>query len=166
MQAILLFTLRLGTGRPRTAIRAMVALVEGGDDFAVHRTYLHLCKKAEIAPNKMSLGPIRGGEVRLATEDTPLLIAGEGIESILSFAQMQDRLANVWAALSTSGLVNLRLPAAPGHLIIAQDGDSPGREAAQTLGRRAHSLGWRVQIADSGDGRDFNDLLIKGAANV
>ena len=29
----------------------------------------------------------------------------------------------------------------PGKLIIAADGDEPGREAAQTLARSAHALG-------------------------
>lgn len=144
---------------------AMIALVEGGGSFAVHRTYLHGSEKAEIAPNKMALGAIAGGAVRLATEKTPLLIVGEGIESTLSFAQMEDRLANVWAALSTSGLVNLRLPRDPGHLIIAQDGDAPGREAAQKLAHRAYARSWTVKIADPCDGCDFNDILIKGTAN-
>ena len=97
--------------------------------------------------------------VRLATEDTPLLIVGEGIESTLSFAQMERRLANVWAALSTAGLKNLRLPREPGLLIIAQDGDTPGREAAQALAARAYVMGWHVKLADPGDGKDFNDLL-------
>lgn len=139
---------------------AMIARVDGADSFAVHRTYLtSYGRKAEIAPNKMTLGRVWGGAVRLATEDTPLLIVGEGIESTLSFAQIEGRLANVWAALSTSGLKNLRLPREPGILIIAQDGDTPGREAAQALAARAYVMGWNVKLADPGDGKDFNDLL-------
>ena len=45
----------------------MVALVEGGNDFAVHRTYLGAGgRKADVDPAKAMLGPCAGGAVRLA----------------------------------------------------------------------------------------------------
>ena len=46
---------------------ALVALVEGGDGFAVHRTYLRPdgAGKAEVEPAKAMLGAVAGGAVRL-----------------------------------------------------------------------------------------------------
>ena len=58
----------------------------------------------------------------------------------------------IWAALSTSGLRGLRLPAEPGRLTIGADGDTPGREAAHALAERAHALGWTVGFLDPGEG--------------
>lgn len=140
---------------------AIVALVEGGGSFAVHRTYLRAdgLGKADVEPPKAMLGRTQGGAVRLT--DGPLwLVVGEGIESTLSLAcGLLDEPATLWAGLSTSGLRGLRLPAQPGRLTIACDGDKAGREAAYTLAERAHALGWTVGILDPGTGRDFNDML-------
>ena len=57
--------------------------------------------KAPIDPQKMMLGPCRGGAVRLA-EPSDVLMVGEGIETCL--AAMQATGHPAWAALSTSGL--------------------------------------------------------------
>lgn len=140
---------------------ALVALVDGGDGCAVHRTWLRPdgAGKAPIEPAKAMLGATAGGAVRLSGGPSRLVV-GEGIESALSLlCGLLDGPATAWAALSTSGLRGLRLPARPGRLTIACDGDKPGREAAHALAERAHALGWQVGILDPGDGRDFNDIL-------
>lgn len=140
---------------------ALVALVEGGSGFAVHRTYLRPdgSGKADIDPAKAMLGATSGGAVRLAQAQGPLVVA-EGIETALSLASGLLRgPATVWAGLSTSGLRGLRLPPQPGQLTIACDGDGPGRDAAHNLAERAHGLGWCVSILDPGTGTDFNDIL-------
>lgn len=141
---------------------ALVALVEGGDGCAVHRTYLRAdgAGKAGLqGGDKLMLGGTQGGAVRLSDGPSRLVVA-EGIESTLSLmCGLLDRPATVWAALSTSGLRGLRLPARPGRLTIAVDGDKPGREAGHALAERAHALGWHVDILDPGDGADFNDIL-------
>lgn len=140
---------------------ALVALVEGGDGSAVHRTYLRAdgSDKADLDPPKAMLGAVFGGAVRLADGPGPLVVA-EGIETALSLVSgLLQRPATVWAALSTSGIRGLRLPAQPGRLTIAPDGDAPGRAAAHILAERAHGLGWRVAFLDPGDGRDWNDIL-------
>ena len=93
------------------------------------------------------------------------LVVAEGVESALSLASgLLDGPATIWAALSTSGLRGLHLPAEPGRLTIAADGDKPGREAAHALAERAHGLGWTVGFLDPGGGRDFNDILTGKAA--
>ena len=141
---------------------AMVALVEGGDGCAVHRTYLRpdgAGKAGLEGGEKLMLGAVAGGAVRL-TDGPGRLVVGEGIESTLSLScGLLGAPAAVWAALSTSGLRGLRLPPEPGRLTIACDGDTAGREAAHALAERAHGLGWKVGILDPGDGADFNDIL-------
>lgn len=141
---------------------ALVALVEGGEGFAVHRTFLRPdgSGKAGLAGgDKLMLGATAGGAVRLSGGASRLAVA-EGIESALSLlCGLLAGPAQVWAALSTSGLRSLRLPEQIGQLVIAGDGDQPGREAVHALANRADALGWRVSLIDPGDGADFNDIL-------
>lgn len=140
---------------------ALVAAVRGADLPAVHRTWLRPdgTGKAGIEPAKAMLGATSGGAVWLS-DGPSRLVAAEGIESTLSLlCGLLDAPATAWAALSTSGLRGLRLPARPGRLTIATDGDKPGRDAAHALAVRAHGLGWQVGILDPGDGADFNDIL-------
>jgi hypothetical protein len=70
---------------------AMVALVSAGVDdrpLAVHRTFLAYdgSGKAPVDPQKMMLGPCRGGAVRLA-DPGALLMVGERIETCLAAMQ-------------------------------------------------------------------------------
>ena len=141
---------------------ALVALVQGANAPAVHRTYIRAdgLGKSDVTPNKAMLGSTQGGAVRLTDHGPGPLVAAEGIETALSLASGLIRdPATIWAALSTSGLRGLRLPPQPGRLIIAADGDTPGREAARTLAVRAHGLGWDVSLLPAPDGRDWNDVL-------
>jgi hypothetical protein len=141
---------------------AMVALVEGGEGFAVHRTYLRAdgTGKAGLAGgDKLMLGATAGGAVRLSGGPMRLAVA-EGIESALSLlCGLLAGPVTLWASLSTSGMRGLRLPEQIGQLVIAGDGDQPGREAAHVLANRAHALGWPVSLIDPGEGADFNDIL-------
>ena len=145
---------------------ALVAKVEGGEGFALHRTFIRadgLCK-AQADPAKMMLGATAGGAVRLTQAQGPLAVA-EGIETALSLACGLLRApATIWAALSTSGMRGLRLPPEAGRLTIAPDGDPAGRAAAHALAERAHATGWAVALLPAPDGRDWNDILtMKGA---
>ena len=141
---------------------AMVADVQptGG----IHRTFF--TKQGVRLPksNKMMLGPCAGGAVRLSESIGPLVVC-EGIETGLSLLSgLLDGQHGVWAALSTSGIKGLSLPPRPGRLIIAADGDEPGREAAASLARSAHALGWEVSLIPAPEGRDWNDVLTGEAA--
>ncbi len=144
---------------------ALVARVDGGDGFAVHRTYLRSDghSKADVEPAKAMLGAVQGGAVRLSDGPGPLAVA-EGIETALSLASGLLRTpASIWAALSTSGLKSLYLPVKTGRLTIAPDGDDAGRAAAQSLAERAHRIGWQVSLLPAPNGRDWNDILmVKG----
>lgn len=146
---------------------ALVALVEGCDLLAVHRTWIRPdgAGKADLDPNKAMLGGVQGGAVRLLKAQGRLVVA-EGIETALSLAcGLLPGTMTLWAALSTSGLRGLRLPPNPAALTIATDGDEAGRSAGYALAERAHALGWKVSTLAAPEGRDWNDILtMKGDA--
>jgi hypothetical protein len=106
------------------------------------------------------LGPVRGGAVPLSRGPGPLIVA-EGIETALSLLDgLAEHEPRVWAALSTSGMHGLRLPSGPTELVIAPDGDPPGRDAADALASRAYELGWRVRVMEPpGAMNDWNDVV-------
>jgi putative DNA primase/helicase len=146
---------------------AMVALVTRGADgaaLAIHRTFLardgHA--KAPVEPAKMMLGPCRGGAVRLGPVGDRLMVA-EGIETALSVMQATGQVA--WAALSTSGLRTLELPADIRDVVVLADGDEPGEAAARDAADRWLAEGRCVRIALPPIGFDFNDVLT-GRANA
>ena len=150
-------------GATATVQPALVALVEGGSGFAVHRTYLRRngIGKADFAPVKAMLGSVSGGAVHLSSGPGPLVVA-EGIETALSLCRgLLSGTARLWASLSASNMPSLRLPAVPDKLIIAPDGDPAGRLAACKLAERATSLGWTVSLLVAPDGRDWNDVLTR-----
>lgn len=141
---------------------AMVALVTNGRDgtpIAVHRTFIARdggCK-APVDPQKMMLGPCRGGAVRLA-DFGDVLMVGEGIETCLAVMFASGYPA--WAALSTSGMRSLDLPKDVRDVIVLSDGDDAGEAAARDCAWRWKREGRRVRIAHPPRGMDFNDLLL------
>lgn len=161
-------TLRFHVGLKHPSGRiwpAMVALLTNGADgspLAIHRTYLarNGGGKAPIEPQKMMLGPCRGGAVRLGPPSDELMV-GEGIETCL--AAMQATGLSAWAALSTSGLKALDLPHTVRAVTVLADGDDPGEAAARDCARRWTHEGRQVRIARAPSGLDFNDLLLRGA---
>ena len=89
----------------------------------------------------------------------------KGIETGLSLLSgLQDARPRVWAALSTSGMSGLVLPRDPHELVLAPDGDDPGRKAARKLAERASAAGWHVRIMTCPDGADWNDISSEVAA--
>lgn len=144
------------------SLPAMIAQVQGAALYAVHRTYLRPdgLGKAEIEPAKAMLGGCKGGAVALSSAQRGALVVCEGIETGLSLASgLVLPPATIWAALSTSGMSGLKLPSAPGHLIVATDGDEPGYWAGRALAQRAYALGWRVETLQPPPGTDWNDIL-------
>jgi len=140
----------------------MVSLVTRGTDgqpLAIHRTFLANdgAGKAPVTPQKMMLGPCRSGAVQFATA-TEKLMVGEGIETCLAVLQATGLPA--WAALSTSGLRTLELPAEIREVIVLADGDDPGEAAALDAARRWKREGRTVRTAHPPTGMDFNDVLL------
>ncbi|MEI7608082.1 MAG: toprim domain-containing protein [Rhodospirillaceae bacterium] len=140
---------------------AAVTLHDGPSVIGIHRTYLAPdgTSKADVTPNKKSLGPIKGGAVWLAPLAETVCVA-EGIETALSCLQATG-IATA-AALSAGGMEQLRLPPLPlaGKVIIAADHDERGLRAAEVAAHRWHAEGRRVHISKpKKPGTDFNDDL-------
>ena len=145
---------------------AMVGKVERDGVLAgLHRTYLKAGGhgKAAVTPAKAMLGPCRGGAVHLR-EGCQFLAVCEGIETGLSLSEGLSGDCAIWAALSTSGMRGLHLPAPNrfnGSLLVAADGDAPGQKAGYALAELASQNGWSVELISPTAGKDFNDLLLE-----
>jgi putative DNA primase/helicase len=141
---------------------AMVALVTRASDgapIAIHRTFIARegAGKAPVEPQKMMLGPCRGGGVLLGMPADMLMI-GEGIETCL--AAMQATGNPTLAALSTSGLRTLDLPADVRQIIALLDGDDASEAAFRVAAACWQREGRRVRFARPPRGFDFNDMLL------
>ena len=138
----------------------LIAAVQGPDEkiIAVHRTYLSadFSAKAAVNPQKMALGSIKGGKVRLA-KAAPTLAVCEGIETGLSI-QERYRLPT-WCALGASNLPNMMLPAEVRRVVICADNGAAGIREADKAAARFEAEGRDVLIAQpTGEISDFNDL--------
>jgi hypothetical protein len=127
----------------------------------LHRTYLcpKSFKKAEIEPNKMILGKVKGGSVKLAPAGKTLIIA-EGIETALSISLATS--LPVWASLSASSMRSIIIPSlcVIEEVVIAADHDEAGIRAADILAERLINEGYRVRLALPPKYKtDFNDIL-------
>jgi len=132
----------------RFVLPALIAAITDGHGgiTGVQKTWLsedgH--KNTEIPHNVKALGRIRGAAVRFG-QAKALLLVGEGIETVLSL-----RVALPWlpmaACLSANHLAAFDLPAGLRHLLIAQDNDPPGRQAAIRLTARAQRIGIATRI--------------------
>ncbi len=140
----------------------MVALLVDmtGRPAAVHRTFLAPggTGKANVEPQRMTLGHVRGAAVRLYPA-APRLVIAEGIETALAAALLLKLPA--WAAVSAGNMADtLALPELVRDVVIAADNDAPGREAARKAAARWRAERRKVQIATPDrPGADFNDLL-------
>ncbi len=151
--------LRHLTGSVHPAMVALVRNAVTGQPVAIHRTFLEAggSGKAAVKDEKLSLGPCRGGAVRLAPATDALMI-GEGIETCL--AAMVYCGAPAWAALSAPGLRSLELPLHIRDVTVLADGDEAGEAAAGASSTRWASEGRLVRIVRAPRDMDFNDLLI------
>ena len=147
----------------RPALLAAVTDLEGRIT-GVQRTRLDPLSggKAPISAPRRALGHLLGNGVRFGAA-ADVLIAGEGIETVLSLKTVMPTFPMV-AALSTSDLAALVMPATLQRLYVACDADAAGGRAFERLANRA-----RVQTIDVRPLRpvlaDFNDdLRVLGAA--
>ncbi len=158
------------------SLPALVAAVHDGDGAhtATHRIWLDrqdgVWRKAPVTPNKMSLGVLAGGSIRIwrgasraplreAPEDEPVVV-GEGIETCLSIALAVPEY-RVLCAVSLGNMAAVALPPQVRDVILAADndaGDGPRRALARAVA--AHlDAGRRVRVARAEIGSDFNDTL-------
>jgi hypothetical protein len=148
--------------RTRIKAPAMIALVEHEvkGPVAVHRTWLRAdgSGKADLDPNKMTLGPSDGAAIRLApVGPNGELGVAEGIEDALSYMQLKG--IPTWSALTAGGIERLILPPEARVIYIALDNDPVGLKAAQNAARRWLGEGRRVFFAKPPIGKDWNETL-------
>ncbi|MET3560911.1 hypothetical protein ABID39_001627, partial [Bartonella japonica] len=146
---------------------ALVALVKGAGSFAIHRTFLkdNGCK-TNLSPAKAMLGSVTGGAAHLSQANPKHLVICEGIETGLALLSgLLSEPVDLWASLSTHGMMHLNFPKTKARLTIAMDGDDAGRKAGFTLAKRAYNQGFEVFIMQAPYGLDFNDFLILKGIN-
>jgi len=148
------------TGKSFPAMLSGVTKYDSDEIIALHRTYLKAdgSDKADISPNKMMLGQVKGGAVMLASTNSTLVIA-EGIETALSVYAATG--FPTWASLSAWGIISVQVPPLDitQEIIIAADADATGIASANKLAVRLLDEGYKVSIAMPSQGTDFNDLL-------
>ena len=143
---------------------ALVAAIRSTDGAitAVQRTWLATdgAGKADLMPNKMTLGPMGMGAVKLAPCSERLGLA-EGIETAISATQIYQW--PVWACLSAMRLSTISPPEGVRDLVIFADAGKVGVEEAFKAQDHFEAKGFSVEVitpaADFGDASDFNDAL-------
>jgi len=123
------------------ALLAAISDVQG-TIVGVHRTWLDRSGigKAPVAEPRKSIGHQIGNGVRFSGLATHLMVAGEGLESLLSVRTVLSRVPAT-AGLSAHHLAVLDLPAGIERLYIARDGDPEGTRAAESQRERAEAAG-------------------------
>lgn len=145
---------------------AMVACVTNLDGriTGVHRTWLDPDRfdrvrlgKAPIDTPRRAMGDLLGNAVRFGAAEDDVLVAGEGIETILSLRCVLPTLPMA-AALSANHLSAMSLSSSLRRLYIAHDADTAGEAAQAILLQRAEAAGIEA-IPLSPRLGDFNEDL-------
>ena len=150
-----------------TSWSALIAAVTqlDGTVTGVHRTWLDPSgrSKAPVATPRRAMGLLLGNGVRFGRVDDTM-VAGEGIETMLSLAEVLPSLPGI-AALSANHLAALALPPTLRRLYIARDNDPAGDCATHALAERAQAVG--VEVLTLTPRRDdFNDDLQQEGINA
>jgi hypothetical protein len=153
----------LETGQTRTLPALIAAVTDpAGGITGVHRTWLDPDGdgKAKIDDPRRALGGLLGNAVRFAfpaSGPVAVMVAGEGLESILSLSHVMPGLPMV-SALTANHLAAFRPPDGCLRLYVAADADAAGRHGIEGLSRRAQSLGILPLVLTPELG-DFNEDL-------
>lgn len=130
----------------RPAWPAMIAAATdlAGTVTGVHRTWLAPdgLDKAPVAYPRRAMGHLLGHGVRFGRAG-PIMIAGEGIETMLSLRQVMPMMPMI-AGLSAAHLAAILFPVGLKRLYVARDNDPAGAGALKTLMRRATPSGIEV----------------------
>jgi Toprim domain len=132
----------------------------------VHRTWLDRIRteKAPLPDPRRALGHLLGNGVRFgcagpAPAQAGVLLAGEGIETVLSLKSVLPQMPMV-AALSANHLAALEFTAGLTRLYVVQDRDAAGHTASERLRTRGKAAG--VEVRDLVPVRgDFNEDLCR-----
>ena len=145
---------------------AMIACVTDldGSITGVHRTWLDpsgfdgvRLGKAPIDTPRRAMGDLLGNAVRFGVADDAVLMAGEGIETMLSLRCVLPTLPMA-AALSANHLAAMALSPSLRRLYIARDADAAGSTVQALLLQRAETAGIEAVPLSPRLG-DFNEDL-------
>src|SRR6266404_5779498 len=145
---------------------AMIACVTDLDGriTGVHRTWLDpdgfdrvRLGKAPIETPRRAMGDLLGNAVRFGVADDDVLVAGEGVETMLSLRCVLPTMPMA-SALSANHLAAMALSSSLRRLYIARDADAAGDAVQATLAQRAGAIGIEA-IALSPRLGDFNEDL-------
>jgi len=143
---------------------ALIAAVtdQAGTITGVHRTWLDPDGegKARVEDPRRALGGLLGNAVRFhfpVGGPVPVMVAGEGLESMLSLSHVMPAMPVV-SALTSSHLSAFRPPTGCRHLYVAADADAAGRHGIEGLSRRVQALGILPLVLTPELG-DFNEDL-------
>ena len=132
----------------------------------VHRTWLDRVRpeKAPLPDPRRALGHLLGNGVRFGpAEPAPalakVLLAGEGIETVLSLKSILPRMPMI-AALSANHLAALEFTPGLSRLYVAKDQDAAGHMASERLRTRGKAAGVEVRDLMPAQG-DFNEDLCR-----
>jgi hypothetical protein len=133
------------------AFPALIAAVtdEKGIVTGLQRTWLdpHHCTKARLARPRRAMGSLLGNGVRFGAAG-PVMIFGEGIETMLSLRMVLPRMPMI-AGLSANHLAALNFPAGLRRLYVARESDTAGMAAFTSLSERAAASGVELLPLDS-----------------
>ena len=158
---------RADENAPTEAWPAMVAAVTDltGHQTGAHRTWLAPdgSGKAPVETPRRAMGDLLGHGVRFGVAGD-VLVAGEGIETVLSPRQVLPRMPML-AALSAAHLAAILFPPTLRRLYVVRDRDPAGDGARDGLVARAASLGIEAISLTPLRG-DFNDDLRRRGADA
>lgn len=149
------------------AFPALIAAVtdNDGEQTGTHRTWLDPSGsvKAKVASPRRAMGNILGSAVRFGTADD-VLIAGEGIETMLSLREVLPTMPMA-AATSSAHLAAILFPSTLRRLYVARDRDAAGDAAFGILTDR--TLAAEIELVSlMPDLADFNDDLRQHGAST
>ncbi len=149
------------------AFPALIAAVTDNDGVqtGTHRTWLDPSgsKKAKVASPRRAMGNVLGNAVRFGTAGD-VIIAGEGIETMLSLREVIPTMPMV-AATSSTHLAAILFPPTLRRLYVARDLDAAGDAAFGILNDRTQAAGIELRSLMP-DLADFNDDLRQHGADA
>lgn len=146
---------------------ALIAAVTDCDGVqtGTHRTWLDPSgsAKAAVASPRRAMGNILGHTIRFGLAED-VMIAGEGIETVLSLREAVPPLPMI-AATSSAHLAAIQFPPSLRRLYVARDRDKAGDGAAAVLTDRVQAAGIEL-VSLMPELGDFNDDLRQDGATA
>lgn len=153
-----------GTPGSFPALIAAVTDCDGAQTGA-HRTWLDPSNsaKAAVASPRRAMGNILGHAIRFGLAED-IMVAGEGIETVLSLREVVPTIPMI-AATSSAHLAAIQFPPSLRRLFVARDRDKAGDDAFALLSDRSQAAGIEL-FSLMPELADFNDDLRQHGASA